>query len=153
MPESLSFEEYQQKCLRTDMSRELPEGQRVMYHTMKVAEEVDEVIVAVQEGDWDKVPEERGDVLWHLACLADALNIPIRSVAEPLPYQLSGQTLNGAVMALTSVVAKHYGQRKPLFLDDVRRHMSCVWEWACGGDYATLSANNIAKLRVRYPDL
>lgn len=99
---------YQQLAARTYQGGHLPPEATILYHAMKIVEEVHEVYTAQ--------PAERlhelGDVLWHVAGLLGALGITLHD--SHLPKAPShGPGIDYAV-AIGSMLAKHIGQGRDL---------------------------------------
>jgi hypothetical protein len=143
----MNLDHYQHLALRTDMSRELPPSARILYHTAKIVEEVHEVLDAARRGNWANVREERGDVLWHLVCLADARGLAASdAIVDVIP------TTDAAKFALSVLAetAKEIGQGKAP-QRSVPGVLSALWHWAAGDEsWMILAAENIKKLEARY---
>lgn len=143
----MNLDHYQHLALRTDLSRELPTPARILYHTAKLVEEVHEVLDAARRGQWAHVREERGDVMWHLVCLADARGLAASdAIVDVIP------TADAAKFALQllATTAKEVGQRKQPAMSS-EGSISALWHWAVGDEsWMILAAENIKKLEARY---
>jgi len=138
---------YQELALRTYQGGHLPREATLLYHATKIVEEVHEVYHAPIE---DRV-EELGDVLWHVACLFDALDIKLGDVH--LPKSASwGPALDHAV-AIGSMLAKHIGQGREL--DKERLILLVIGMIArlaglAPVGWTAVMAENVLKLEKRY---
>jgi hypothetical protein len=143
----MNIDHYQHLALRTDMSRELPASTRILYHTAKLVEEVHEVLDAARRGQWAHVREERGDVMWHLMCLADARGLAASdAIVDVIPTSDAARF----ALALLAATAKEIGQGKTPKLS-TEGSISALWHWAVGDEsWMILAAENVAKLESRY---
>jgi hypothetical protein len=143
----MNLDHYQHLALRTDMSRELPAPARILYHTAKLVEEVHEVLDAARRGNWGHVREERGDVLWHLVCLADARGLGAsEAIVDVIPTTDAARF----TLQLLSATAKEIGQGKEQKMSP-EGAISALWHWAVGDEsWVILAAENIKKLEARY---
>lgn len=143
----MTLDHYQHLALRTDLSRALPVAARILYHHAKLVEEVHEVLAAARKGQWAHVREERGDVMWHLMCLADARGLAASdAIVDCIP------TMNASQFSidLLAATAKELGQGKAPS-PSIEGGISALWHWAVGDEsWMILAAENIKKLEGRY---
>jgi uncharacterized protein YabN with tetrapyrrole methylase and pyrophosphatase domain len=143
----MNLDHYQHLALRTDMSRELPPSARILYHTAKLVEEVHEVLDAARHGKWAHVREERGDVMWHIVCLADARCL---TASEAIVDVIPTHDPVRFVLQYLSETAKELGQGKAPKMS-TEGALSALWHWAVGDEsWMVLAAENIRKLEGRY---
>ena len=143
----MNLDHYQHLALRTDKSKSLPPAARILYHHAKLVEEVYEVLGASRSGAWSLVREERGDVMWHIVCLADARGLAASDAIIDVPPTRDAEPY---AISLLSETAKELGQGKPP-LAGIEVGLSSLWHWAVGDEsWMVLAAENIKKLEGRY---
>ena len=138
---------YQQLAARTYQGGHLDQTTTILYHAMKIVEEVHEVYSAP--------PSERlheiGDVLWHVAGLLSALGVTLNDVHLPKTPE-RGPAIDCAV-TIGSMLAKHIGQgrdldRKQLILLVIAL-MARLAPMA-QAPWPVVMAENVLKLEKRY---
>lgn len=138
---------YQQLAARTYQGGHLDQATTILYHAMKIVEEVHEAYHA----PIDERLHEVGDVLWHVAGLLGALGVTLNDVHLPKTTSW-GPGIDHAV-AIGAMVAKHVGQGRDLDRERIILLIIAMMARLAGLSpygWTAVMAENVLKLEKRY---
>jgi len=160
----MTFDEYQNECLRTASMGLGPEIEMAV-RALGLVGEVAEFRDACLNGSADAEVKEAGDVLWYAGALAAAFSVGgadlgIGELAEVpfcggASFNAYCDTLMMDAAKLAELVKKQIGHKKPANRETVIRLLENVVRGLALGSIPNLdriAKENVAKLKARYPN-
>lgn len=150
------FKNYTDAALRT--APPLAARDRKIVSALGLADEMLEFILASNDGvcdDFDRGVDELGDIAWYLALLCDSFEISV----SDLDFDAASDVCPvHAVSRVVGLIKKHIFHGHPMDNDALCRAVRDiaiglgVMAAKHGATFETVLANNVDKLRARYPD-
>lgn len=144
----MTFEEYTKGVLRTAAHGSVPDSTQVCIRALGLVGEIGEFVESEDA-------EEAGDVLWYVAALAHAFDIRLEfGVASPMFPAFARRNLLLAATKTAEAVKKTIGhnKRRVTVIEVNLQHVLECLSTLCEKPIEEIAADNLAKLRERYPD-